>query len=550
MPSIRLQNLGGIIPRRLPRLLPTSAAQIAEATKLWSGAITAFRDGAPQSDPMPVAPIKTIFHAAGAWLAWKEDVDVVIGFTPNDTLGRLYYTGTGEPKVIQQVIAASEAPTPTSWFRLGVTPPANAPVITTSAPGSPSEFRTYVYTWVTAFNEESPPSPPSPVILVEDGVVATVDFSASLPPTNVARVRIYRSNGGPYIFVKEVPQFVGTWDDAATNEDIENNEQLISQHWFPPEVNMIGLIGTPNGFLAGFYDNKVAFSVAYQPHAWPPEYVKIFDYPVVALGLFGSTIVVFTEGPTYLLDGVEPNNLSVSRVPDNYPCVSKRSVATGDNGVYYACESGLAFVGAGGVRIVTRTIMDEDDWQAWFPHTMHGTVYAGYYYGFFRGARQTTDPNENGMGFILDINDQASGADAATALVTIPFYATACFSAPDTRLFYTRSNLTVTTLYEWDRGASYMQYTWRSKNFVFPYVVSFAAAKVVATCADARPCTLRVLDGACNAVLYERAITSSEPFRLPAMRSRLDWVLEVTGSADVQEIHMATSVQELTEGDQ
>lgn len=549
MPSIRLQNMGGIAPRVSPRLLPLSAAQTASGTKLWSGEVRAFRTGDALLAPMPEAIVETIFHIAGAWLAWRKDVDVVLGFTPDDVLGRVYYTGDGVPKVIQQVIAASEAPTPTSAYPLGLVPPMYAPVITTTPPGSPSEFRTYVFTWVSAFNEESVPSKPSDVIQVQDGVAATVNFSASLPMANVNRVRIYRSNGGPFIFVTEVPQFTGTWSDVATNVDIENNEQLVSQYYYPPEAKMIGLIGTANGFLAGFYDNKVAFSEPYQPHAWPPAYVKIFDYPIVALATYGTTVVVFTTGYTYLVDGVDPRNLSVARVPDVYPCVSKRSVSSGDRGVYYACDSGLGFVGSGGVQIVTKDLMDEDDWQVWNPRTMHGTVYDGFYFGFFRGDRQTSDPNPNGAGFVYDINDRATGSYAKSLLITLPFYATACFAAPDVRLHYVTANLTVSQLFEWDRGSRYMRYVWRSKQVVFPYEISFACAKVVCVCGDNRDLTFRLMDGACSYVLFEQVITSRTPFRLPAIPNRTDWVVEIEGTADVMEIHVATSMKALTEGD-
>lgn len=549
MPSVRLQNMGGIAPRKSPRLLPLSAATIAEGTQLYSGEIHPFHTGKALPDEMPVAPVRTIFHIAGAWLAWKTDVDVVIGFTPDAPLGRVYYTGDGVPKVIDQIQAQHEAPTPTGAYPLGVQPPPHGPLITTSTPGSPSEARTYVYTFVTAFNEESVPSPPSDVIIVQDGVIATVDFSASLPGPNVTRVRIYRSDGGPYIFVKEVPQFVGTWDDAATNDDIAGNEQLVSQYYYPPEAKMIGLVGTPNGFLAGFLDNKVAFSVPYQPHAWPPAYVKYFDYPIVGLGVFGTTVVVFTTGPTYLVDGMDPENLSVDRVPDVYPCVSKRSIATGDRGVYYAALTGLAFVGSGGVQLVSKDVMSEENWKVWHPETMHGTVFDGFYYGFYRGDRQTSDPNENGAGFIFDINDRATGSYDNILLATIPFYAPASYAGPDVRLHYVRSNLTVSTLYEWNAGAGYEPYIWRSKQFVFPYNISFAAAKVVMRCTAERPCIVRLLDGACNVVVFEKNVTNNAPFRLPALLSRLDWMVEVAGTADVQEIHFATSMQELTEGE-
>lgn len=547
MPGIRIQNMGGIAPRISPRLLPLSAAQTSENTKLWSGEITPFRDGLPLIDPMPATPVVTIFHIEGAWLAWQKDVDVVIGFTPDDVLGRLYYTGDGVPKVIQQVIAASEAPTPSSAYPLGVQPPTTKPTVSTTPPGSPSEFRTYIFTWVTAFGEESVPSPPSDLLNVQDGVAVTINFSASLPPPNVVNVRIYRSDGGPYIFVHEVPQFTGSYIDTITDEDLQVNEQLPSQNWYPPDPKMIGLVGSPNGFLAGFWDNKVGFSEAYQPHAWPPEYVKIFDYPVVALGIFGATIVVFTKGPTYLINGMDPRNLSSDKVPDSYPCISKRSVSTGDRGVYYACESGLGFVGSGGVEIVTKELMDEDDWQLWNPETMHGTVFDGYYFGFFRGNRQTSDPNPNGGGFILDINDRASGSYDGALLTTIGFFPTAVFAAPDVRLHFVVPVLTANTLYEWDRGPSFLTYTWRSKQFVFPYEISFGAAKVVVKCDEGRTVQFRLLSGDCSVVLFEKAVMSSTPFRLPMLAKRTDWTVEMVGSGDVQEVHVATSMKALTE---
>jgi hypothetical protein len=548
MPSIRLQNLGGIAPRVSSRLLPLSAAQVADGTKLWSGEIHPFHVGRALADDMPAAPVETIFHIAGAWLAWKKDVDVVLGFSPDNLLGRVYYTGDGVPKIIDQVQAKHEAPTPSSAFPLGLTQPVYAPIVTAAPPGSPSEFRSYIFTWLSGFGEESVPSPPSLLLNVQDGVAVLIDYSASLPPPNVARVRIYRSNGGPYIFVKDLPQFVGSWSDEATDAEIADNEQLISQHWYPPNAKMIGLIGTANGFMAGFYENKVAFSVPYQPHAWPPEYVKIFDYNVVALATYGTTVVVFTTGYIYLIDGMDPTNLSVSRVPDPYPCVSKRSVSSGDRGVYYACDAGLAHVTAGGVQVVSKDVLNEDNWAVWNPKTMHGRVWDGFYYGFFRGDRQTSDPNENGAGFIFDINDRATQSYSNILLTTIPFYASAAFAGPDTRLHYTRSRLTVSTLYEWDRGTTFEPYVWRSKDFVFPYVVSFAAAKVVLRCEGDRECVVRLLDGACGDVKFERAVTSSEPFRLPPLSARLEWAVEVAGTSEVQEIHFATSMQALTEG--
>jgi hypothetical protein len=211
---------------------------------------------------------------------------------------------------------------------------------------------------------------------------------------------------------------------------------------------------------------------------------------------------------------------------------------------------GLGFVGSGGVSIVTKDLMDENDWAAWLPHTMHGTVYDGFYFGFYlSGEEQFKSKRPQGSGFMLDINDRASGVFDKAQLITLPFYTTAVFAAPDVRMHYIYTYDTSSQLLEWDRGSNYADYTWRSKEVVFPYLVAFAVAKVVCRCDDDRRVFFRLLDGACGQVLYERLITSPQPFRLPALNSRLEWTVEIAGTADVQEIHVATSMTELREGE-
>ena len=76
-----------------------------------------------------------------------------------DTLGRFYYTGDGEPRMSTYADAIASTSYPNAWFVLGVTPPITPMAITVVGGTAPAESRSYVYTFVTKYNEESGPSP-------------------------------------------------------------------------------------------------------------------------------------------------------------------------------------------------------------------------------------------------------------------------------------------------------------------------------------------------------------------------------------------------------
>jgi hypothetical protein len=318
---------------------------------------------------------------------------------------------------------------------------------------------------------------------------------------------------------------------------------------------MIGLIAHPNGFLAGFVGNQMYVSEPYQPHAYAPKNVKVFDYPIVALGVYGSTIVVMTTGFTYLVSGVVPETLSVEKLPDPYPCVSKRSVASADYGVLYASKDGLVWVGYGGLRVISRDILSRDDWQKFNPVTMHGVVHDGRYIGFYLvdGGQDYSLYDPKGAGFIFDYPDKATGADSNDRLTTLDFYAAASYANPDTTFHYVVRTGRTNKLLEWEAGPSLIPYIWKSKAFVMPYLTTFAAAKVTGSFqwrnggSPGRSVVFELLVG--DSVKYRRIVSSSEPFRLPRFSREVEpWYVRVSGTEFIQQIHIATSIEELREG--
>jgi hypothetical protein len=155
VPSIKIQNMGGRIPRLSSRLIPANQATIATNVSLSSGDIEPLYLPLLKNDPLRNCPgLKTIHKLNDIWLSWCNDVDVIQGFVPGDTTYRFYYTGDGLPKVSNYNLAVSSPPYPAASFVLGVSTPTTAPTITLVSPGpGVSRSVTYVYTYVSAFGE-------------------------------------------------------------------------------------------------------------------------------------------------------------------------------------------------------------------------------------------------------------------------------------------------------------------------------------------------------------------------------------------------------------
>lgn len=565
MASVVVQKFGGIVPRMSPRLLTNGDATVATMIKLWSGELRPFRELSVV--PNVSAPLlKSLYLLLDKWLAWPTDVDVVTGFTTGSGSGRIYFTGYGPPQQTTYDLVRFGPPTPlpATTYPIGVVGP-TTPVIVSGpvSPGPDPVVRDYVYTFYTSFNEESVPSPPSALVTVGTGdtvILSGFENASGL----ISQIRIYRTVGGSFTYVDTIypSGFVfPSYTDSKTDLDIVGNEALQSQHYYPPPADIKGIIGLACGSLAAFHGNRVVFSEPYQPGAWPPEYEKIFDYPVVALGTFGQTCVVATTGFTYLVSGNDPRSFSVSRIPDPYPCVSKRSMVSADSGVIYASSDGLIFVGSpsyvssfAGVHVLTRDLMTHDEWQAYNPSTITAGVSDGRYYAFYNTRIIHLPGGPVGAGFILDFSSRLksiiSGAveentptDRKDVLLSIDFFATSIFANPQVSLhvgIYDK-------LYEWEGGFTYRALTWRSKQYSFPYAVTFSAAKIIFNPDFPQQTTFRILDGVSGDILYERLVTTDAPFRLPPLRGRTEWMFELQGVGAIQLLEISSSYQDLTE---
>ena len=257
------------------------------------------------------------------------------------------------------------------------------------------EDRSYVYTYVNSLGEEGPPSPASTATPLLDGQSVLLS-NLSLPPTigyDITKMRLYRTNsteaGTEFQFVKEFDISRSTRDEVRS---ANLGEVISTTTWDPPDPAMLGIIALPNGILAGFNGKQLYFCEPYFPHAWPPEYDQAVEYDIVGLAAFGNSLAVLTKGWPYIVTGSHPRNMNVRAIKVNQACLSKESIASDGDRVYYASPDGLVEISVNGISVVTEDILDPKDWKGYTPSTMVGEFYEGRYYGFYDFDVSPVDP--------------------------------------------------------------------------------------------------------------------------------------------------------------
>lgn len=162
MTDIAIKTFRGTAPRLAPRKLEHHSAQVANDVDLWSGDLQSLKDNLQVNIPTKAGVIQTIFKLGALWLHWNEIVNVARSPVSTSNADRVYYSGHYNPKSTDEDLAqTSGTDYPTDWYRLGLPAPDTAVSVAHTGGSSTNQTRSYVYTYVTAWGEEGPPSDPS-----------------------------------------------------------------------------------------------------------------------------------------------------------------------------------------------------------------------------------------------------------------------------------------------------------------------------------------------------------------------------------------------------
>lgn len=525
---IGVKGMSGVAPKITPELLPDNKAQTALNTRLFNGGVRSLREPVTVATPTKSGVAKTIYRFgknAGEsqyWFKWTGVVNVARGPIPGDTEETTYYTGDGTPKKTRFSLATSSGTNyPVASYELKVPAPTGAPVLdpVTGTGPTVTEQRAYVYTNVTAWGEESAPSPASIGTATATNYLRVSGFTP-LPAGayNWASRRIYRSvttsQGTNYYFVGEIAAGASYFDDNVSNTAV--GEVLATLDWDAPPDTLTGLIALPSGALCGFSGKEVCFSVPNAPYAWPQKYRLTTDYNIVAVAPMGQGVAVLTDGYPYFINTGDPEAAQMIRFDEEQSCVSARSVVSLSGAVIYASPDGLVSLSQSGAQLVTKDLFDRDTWQAQGPTNIFAAKHDGRYYGFLTSG-----------GFILDLNGDLTYHDVT---------ATACYVDPVNDALYVAVG---TNIQKWDAGAN-KTHTYKTKRYNLPRPMMFTAAQVKAN----------TFSNLVFNIYYDKVlkasipVTAPNPFRLPSGKAQLV-EFEIVGTDHWTVAAIAQSIEEL-----
>jgi len=568
MAYFKRDRFSGTAPGVAPRLLADQFGQIAENVDLESGRLVSIKEDSDVYTLQNSTRRSIYYYRDTSWLEWNEDnVSVVPGPIPGDTTDRLYFTGDDYPRVGNvSTLVSGSAGYPVNSFRLGIPAPASAP--TTAKSGTADDTQTpsdvsYVFTFVSGFGEEGPPSPASAVFELTDTETVVVTMGSSLSgnfnfgATSGALRRIYRSNTGStnttFQFVGEVPYATQTFTD--TKDAAQLGEVLPSGTWIgPPNDNatlypdgpLKGLIPLAQGVMAGFTGKRFCLSEPFLPHAWPISYRITTEEDIVAIASTANGVVAMTDGQPYFITGTDPSAMTAIRVDLAQACVNINSVVDMGDYVLYAGPDGLCAVQSASGQVVTKGLVSVAQWNdEYYPTAIRAFKYEGTYVAFWKSG-------SNHGGWVYDPRGDENALTTLSASAEIR----GGYMHPKDGELYT---IVGNKIKKYRGGTANKTATFKSKKFVTPAPVSMGWVSVHA---NTYPATVKVYgDGVLvahytltvsgNAYTQATTVPSGiangtlrEPImRMPAVVAH-EWEVQVEGT-DINEFCLAQSMDEI-----
>jgi hypothetical protein len=542
-----IYTFDGITPAIDDHLTKVGAAIRAIDCDLRRGGIHAVNNDAAVATPSKLGIKRSIYKfgkdiaADGQfWFHWINDTDVTRGPVANDVQERTYYTEAGQPpKVTDNSIALAGAAYPFTSYLLGLPSPAKAAVSVsgTATPSTTSVQSIVLYTFVTGWGEEGPPSIASDLFTIFPGQTLNVSGLDAAPTGayNVVSVRLYivsvTSDGsGAAKFWKALA--IGTGGTSGPVSYASLQETLEQPYQLAPPTTGFGIISHPNKFLIMFDKNMVCRSEVNRPHGWPQQYRDPMDSDIVGGCMIGSATVICTKKSTIIGESSDPLNYSFVTLESlRQVCVSKRSIIATDSGVAYASAAGLVIVDPNrGGSVVTKDALTEEQWRAYAPQSMMCVFFDGTVFAFFdTGVRQGC----------LEIDLARSKITESTT------FATAAHAVPSLRALYLQVG---NDIVKWKAGATKRTLIWGSPNRPLDRLRGFGAARVIA---DSYPVTYRqymdVPDASgavTNTLVHTQVAVSRKSFAVAPVKGYA-WRIEVEGGDGIRGVELASDRTEL-----
>lgn len=444
-------------------MLGPNQATMAHDVNLSNGRLEAWRAPCKYADAADGA---VSFHLHGCChMEWDKPTDTA-ELTPD--WGRFYFTD----RVTGGLRYASVDSRCNNYNGACGVPPPGSPLTASASEqcSREADARTYVYTFINVWGEESAPSPAGNVVRVDDGSpVVLSGFSEPPDGFGITAVCLYRSATGfrpadgkvqspltEYLFVAQLPVGQKVFTDDARSVSL--GAALETQYDRTPPAGMTGVTSIGDQVrLAAFRGNRIFFSEQFQPHNWPAKYDLTLDFNIVHMLAQDQRLFVTTDSIPYIIDVSScddtkcvPVTSLESPLPD-IGCRPHGAIMT-EHGLFYASPIGLILLQPDARwHVITARWFGGSEWRRIKPDTIR----MAYWKGRLVFATDAAT-------FMLNINGKPYGDMDGAELCTLSMRPDDLVTTNTGALVYLQDG----QLWTWDSGLEFMPYVWRSRPLV------------------------------------------------------------------------------------
>lgn len=298
-------------------------------------------------------------------------------------------------------------------------------------------------------------------------------------PHNVTGMtkRIYRTIGSntDYKLVAEIAVANATYSDVIPAATVSLNSGITTLDNFPPPKNMHSIIELANGCHAGLAGNEFCMSEQGKPYSWPIAYRQSFAGTGISQVAAGNSAIILTDSYPLLATATVPEQLSITKLPGDTlaPCVSKAGVVDIGSGAIYPSHDGLYVATTSGARNITDGLYGLEEWQRLVPGSFKAAFSDHRYYAMHDG--YSGQPARIFMLHTKEPDSAIEFSEQVTALYGNPW---------DGQLYVAKAK----QISQWDADDAnrYLSF-WTAKTFQLSQKVNFSAAQVQAKYSDIVP---------------------------------------------------------------
>jgi len=537
-PTITYNFFRGSVPRIAAHLLREGDAQRALDVRLETGRLEAWRE--PSLELATKPETKTVYLYDCCWLEFPACVSVTEGSV---TCREIYVTGLAGFPIEGRV----EDDCSVSWRRLGMPCPLFPPRVTdpNDLSNKDVEGRSYCYAYVNRAGAVGQMSPGSSPILINDGTCVTVS-GWEIPPAewDITEVQIYRSVSANlsgqapgavdlannkqdtfWMVVGKTSITSPTFIDCRVNEELTSSSQYT--YMPPPPANLegIGSISSMN-VLFGFVGNKLYFTENNNPHAWIHSYT--LDDNIRAVTYSDGMIYVATDGHPYMLSATDECDHAgcrrVVRFDEALPMVGfgVRRMAAVPGGAVYPSHKGLVLLGdKGRAKLITYNLYSPEQWQRLQPDSITPIFHVGKLFVFGKGGS-----------FVITLKGGAEDLWAFDGHSELSDRVLDAFESRQGFLYLHKTD----GVYRWEGSSTRRSYLWLSPKALMPRHEAYGIVYVRVDSGGIGH--IRILrDGH---LVSDRDVFKTQYYTLPNWAVGMSWEIEVTGTASVSVVSIAT----------